>query len=118
MADANGYLMVFADGPMSQIGNVETIASIAAGAPAQPGSFVIKRELFGWPLPDRLRTLCHPGTGSNAAMWGEGEETGLPVEITDSPNTVTYVKVRQSELPDDSMDRVMRGAEYKLVTDG
>lgn len=114
MAD---YLMRFKDGPMALIGNAETVASKAAGASCQPGSFIVKRGTFEWPLPDRLKVLCHPGLSDNAAIWGEGEETDLPELITSSPNVITYSKIRQSELADDSNDRVMRGAEYKLVED-
>jgi hypothetical protein len=47
-------------------------------------------------------------------MWGEGEVTELPHAITASPNAVTYVKLRESQLPDDALDHVMRGAEYRL----
>lgn len=113
--DPNGYLIVFADGPLSTVGNVESVASMAAGARVQPGSFVIKRDLFGWPLPDRLCVLAHLGHSENIAMWGEGEDTDLPKEITTSPNALVYEKVRQSELPDDSQSHIMRGAEYKLA---
>lgn len=113
--DPNGYLMVFQDGPMSQVGNVETVASLAVGASAQAGSMVVKRDLFGWPLPDRLCVLCHPGHTGNVAMWAEGEVTDLPTLITESPNVSTYQKLRESQLPDDSDSHLMRGAEYRLT---
>jgi hypothetical protein len=109
--------MRFKDGPMSHIGNIETMASKLAGAGAQPGSFVIEKDMFGWPLPDRLKILAHPGLSDNAAIWDATENPDLPPEIVNSPNVVTYSKVRQSELADDSNDHVMRGAEYQLVED-
>lgn len=113
--DPNGYLMVFQDGPMSQVGNVDTVASKLAGLTVQMGSFVVKREMFGWPLPDRLCVLCHPGHAENVAMWGEGEVTDLPTLITESPNVSSYQKLRESQLPDDSDSHLMRGAEYRLT---
>lgn len=89
----DGYLMRFVDGRMSQIGNVRTVESMVLLRPVAPGNFTVPRDLFGWPLPERLCTLCHPGLGENAAVWSEGDPGELPEEIVTSPNVEMYVKV-------------------------
>ncbi len=107
-ADPNGYLMRFEDGPLSRRHNVENLGGAT-------GNTVVKREVFGWPLPDRLGVLCHEGV-DNVALWDadDPQEGGLPAQITGSPNAVVYVKISESQLPDDSLSRIMRGAEYRL----
>jgi hypothetical protein len=107
--------MRFRDGKMSLVGNVETVESKVAGLPVARGNFTVLRGLFGWPLPELLCTLCHPGLVENAAMWPQGDPGDLPAEIAESPNVEVYVKVSESQLPDDSMSHVMRGAEYQLL---
>lgn len=103
--DSNGYLMHFADGPLALRANVQNLAGT-------PGNLVVKRDHFGWPLPDRL------------AIWTDGDNVAvLPVDEGDvepdpalGPPHALYRKVSESQLPDDSNDRVMRGAAYKVET--
>lgn len=107
--------MRFEDGPLSRRGNVSTVASRVAGQPVALGDTVVARTLFGWPLPDRLGVLCHE-IEENVALWDADDPacSGLPPIIAESPNAVVYRKVEQSELQDDSMTNVMRGALYRL----
>lgn len=113
VANPNGYLLHFENGPMATRHNVGTLD------PRASGNVVIDRELFGWPLPARLRILQHEGVES-VAFWDEEDPAaaGLPDIITDSPYAVTYIKIGESQLPDDSHDRVMRGASYILEPSG
>jgi|GEM_PF-6870792 len=102
------YLMRFIDGPMTGRGNIRNLAGTT--------DVTVPKELFGWPLPDRLLVLCHEGV-ARAAMWDpQNIPDGLPKEITESPNRVTYRKVGENELPDDVDDSplIMRGATYQL----
>jgi len=99
------FLMRFEDGPMAARDNISTIAGTS-------GNTVI--SCFGWPLPDRVGVLCHPGV-ANVAFWDADdiEAAGLPKEITDSPNTVIYRKISQSRLKSE-MKGILRGALYRL----
>lgn len=103
------YLMRFEDGPMSRRYNIDTLAGTS-------GNTVIRHDVFGWPLPDRLGVLCHAGV-ENVAFWDADDPTegGLPAAIIESPNGVTYHKISESELPHD-LPNVVRGALYRLET--
>lgn len=104
MADPNGYLLRFEDGPLCERGNVNTLAGPGGG------NLVIPRTLFGWPLPDRLGVMV------------EDDQVGLFEPLAEvaaavgSP-FVVYTKLSESQLPDDSASHVMRGALYKLEVD-
>jgi hypothetical protein len=76
---------------------------------------MLPRPTWTWPLPERLRVLAHDGE-PNVALWDADDPNGadLPSLIVDSPNAVTYVKLRESQLPDrvDDSPNVTRGAVY------
>ena len=89
-----------------------------AGGPLDGKSLTPKRDTYGWPLPRRVGILCHLEQTPMVASWNADDpaESGLPSEITGSPNAVVYVKQRESQLPESADDNahVARGAEYVL----
>jgi hypothetical protein len=100
----------FLDGPLSGKGNIRNEGG--------GHDFVLREEVFGWPLPERMRALTHHGV-DNVALWDaeSPEGSGLPEEITGSPNAVTYRKVAESKITDHAiaeMTHVIRGAQYRL----
>jgi hypothetical protein len=101
----------FLDGPLVGKGNV---ANMGGGH-----DFALPERVYGWPLPARLRVLSHHGV-ENVALWDadDPDGSGLPEEITNSPNAATYRKVSESQLTDEqiaTMTRVVRGAAYCLA---
>lgn len=107
MTHADGYLIRFEDGPLARSSNISTLAGTL-------GNFTIAKDLFGWPLPDRLGALTHP-EALHIAFWDaeDPKKSGLPDVILDSPNAIVYRKVSQSQL-DTDVPYVMRGAAYCL----
>lgn len=107
--DPNGYLMHFEDGPMRDKYNVENLAGTT-------GNLVVKRDYFGWPLPQRL-VVSTAKTVGKIVIW----DADNPPQVTyENPElkVFNYEKTSESTLKDDSSSRVMRGASYRLERDG
>lgn len=96
----DGFLVRFEDGPMA----------------ARSANGIIPKEVFGWPLPDRLAILTHP-EAEKVAFWDadDPDAADLPSVLLDSPSAVVYAKVSESQLPED-VPGVVRGAQYRLET--
>lgn len=108
----NCYVMRFEDGPLSRRHNIKTLAGTS-------GNTAVPRDLFGWPLPNRLGVLSHPGVrDAGTALWDadDPKAANLPSVITESPNAVVYRKVSESQIKQD-LPGVVRGALYRLERD-
>lgn len=105
-----GFLARFQDGPLGKVHGIRNLA----GA---PGDFELERDKYPWPLPQRLSAIPDMAWAEmdGVAMWDadDPERFQIPESFADHPGRVTYIKIGESQLPED-VPGVMRGAEYKL----
>lgn len=111
MGEGEGFLARFEDGPLAKVAGIKNPAG-------RPGDFELRREQFDWPLPDRLCVIPDMAWADTKgiAVWDEADpqRSKVPDSFLTHDNRVVYMKVRESELPED-VPGVMRGAEYRIA---